>query len=95
MSTTKTRTKTRRVEARLDDEAAELIASGAALVNESVSEFVSQAARQRAELLLARADRTLMPADQFDAMIAALDGPPTVSPELDALFARSDRITVR
>lgn len=95
MNTTKTRTKTRRLEARVDEDTAELITSGASLVNESVSEFVTLAARARAEELVARADRTLMPAAQFDAMIAALDGPARVVPELVELFSEPDRIRMR
>ena len=71
-------TKTRRLEARLDPETDEAIAAAAALLRESVSAFVVRSARAEADRVLARGDVTLMPAEQFDAMLEALDA---TSPE--------------
>ncbi|HZL06487.1 MAG TPA: DUF1778 domain-containing protein [Coriobacteriia bacterium] len=71
-----------------------LIARAARLLNASVSSFVVGAALEKAETVVARADRTIMPAAQFDEMIAALDDPAPV-PELVALIARPRRISHR
>jgi uncharacterized protein (DUF1778 family) len=65
--------KTHRIEMRADPESEELIARAAALRKESVSAFVLGAARREADVLLARADLTLMPVEQFDALMASLD----------------------
>jgi uncharacterized protein (DUF1778 family) len=37
--------------------------------------FVIRSARAEADRVLARADQTIMPADQFDALMASLDEP--------------------
>jgi uncharacterized protein (DUF1778 family) len=43
--------------------------------HESVSGFVVRAARAEADRVLARTDVTVMPAEQFDAVVASLDSP--------------------
>jgi uncharacterized protein (DUF1778 family) len=53
----------------------------------SISAFVLDAATTAADVVLARADRTLMPADQFDGLMAALDEPDE-APALAALAAK-------
>jgi uncharacterized protein (DUF1778 family) len=68
-------TKTRRIEMRTDPDSETRIAQAAALRHESVSAFVLGAAVREADVLLARADMTLMPAEQFDALFGALDTP--------------------
>ena len=78
--------KTRRFEARLDAETDDLISQAAALVGQSRSAFVVDAAREAADRTLARADVTLMPAEQFDAMMASLDVPDD-APRLQKLLA--------
>lgn len=97
MSTTeraRTRTKTHRIEARVTEDAASIITRAAALVNASVSSFVMDAALEKAETVVTRADRTIMPAEQFDAMISALDDPTPV-PQIVRLAARPRQITRR
>lgn len=69
-------TKTRRMEQRIDEETDTLLTRAAALTHESVSAFVVRSARTEAARVLARSDLTMMPADQFDGMIAALEQPP-------------------
>ena len=56
--------------------------------------FVVHWVLEKAETVVARADRTFMPAAQFDEMIAALDDPTPV-PELASLIARARRISHR
>lgn len=68
--------KSRRIEQRIDPETEELVAKAAAMLDESVSTFVVRSARTEAQRVLARSDLTLMPAEQFDAMVAALDAAP-------------------
>ncbi|MDR2566418.1 MAG: DUF1778 domain-containing protein [Bifidobacteriaceae bacterium] len=74
--------KTRRLEARVDEETMRTLASAAEVLGESVSAFVVGAAMDQANLVLSRADRTLMPADQFASLVAALDRAPEPIPEL-------------
>jgi len=68
-------TRTRRIEMRADPESEALIAEAAAKQQVSVSAFVLDAASREAGRVLGRADLTLMPAAQFDALVAALDEP--------------------
>ncbi len=68
-------TRTKRIEMRADPDSEALITAAAAACRLSVSAFVLEAATDRAGRVLGRADLTLMPADQFDALVAALDTP--------------------
>lgn len=68
-------TRTKRIEMRADPQSEALITAAAAACRVSVSAFVLEAATEEAGRVLGRADLTLMPADQFDALIAALDEP--------------------
>jgi uncharacterized protein (DUF1778 family) len=68
--------KSRRMEQRVDEETERMISQAATVTHESVSAFVTRSARDEANRVLARAETTLMPAEQFDAMIAALDEAP-------------------
>lgn len=79
-----------RLELRLDEQSKEHIARAAELANESVSSFVLSAATGAAEKMLARADHTVMPADQFDELLAALDAPDE-APALARLSQRPRR----
>ncbi|MDR0960421.1 MAG: DUF1778 domain-containing protein [Propionibacteriaceae bacterium] len=79
--------KSRRFEARIDPESDEIISRAAASTGESKSAFIIRAARQAADKLLARQDVTIMPEEQFDAMMAALDQPQSV-PVLERVAAR-------
>jgi uncharacterized protein (DUF1778 family) len=71
--------------ARHDDS---LFREAAALAEESVSEFLVESGRERAERLLA--DRIDFAVDEgsWDAFTAALDRPAEVRPELVELFLR-------
>jgi uncharacterized protein (DUF1778 family) len=66
-------TKTRRIEMRTDPDSEGRIVQAAGLVGQSVSMFVLCAASSAADAVLARADTTLMPAEQFDALMRSLD----------------------
>jgi uncharacterized protein (DUF1778 family) len=66
-------TRSRRIEMRADPESEALIAQAAAAQRVSVSTFVLEAAAREAGRVLGRADLTLMPADQFDAFVGALE----------------------
>lgn len=65
--------RTKRIEMRADPQSEALIARAAAAQRLSVSAFVLDAAAREASRVLGRADQTLMPADQFDALVGALD----------------------
>ncbi|XAY03514.1 hypothetical protein DSM112329_00333 [Paraconexibacter sp. AEG42_29] len=66
-------TRTKRIEMRADPESEERIARAAKAQDLSISAFVLGAATQEADRVLGRADQTLMPGAQFDALVAALD----------------------
>ena len=68
-------TRTKRIELRADPESEALIAAAAAARRVSVSAFVLDAATDEAGRVLRAADVTLMPADQFDALVGSLDEP--------------------
>jgi uncharacterized protein (DUF1778 family) len=82
-------TRSKRIEMRADPESEALITAAAAACRVSVSAFVLGAATEEAGRVLGRADLTLMPAEQFDALIVALDEPDE-APRL-AQSARSPR----
>ena len=66
-------TKTRRMEIRAAEHTLERIQRAASVVHEPASEFVRKAALARAEEVLRRDLVTVMPAEQFDALMASLD----------------------
>lgn len=80
------------MEQRIDEETEALLAAAASLTHESVSAFVVRSARDEAARLLARSDLTMMPAGQFDEMIAALDSPPRRIPALADAASRRRRL---
>jgi uncharacterized protein (DUF1778 family) len=74
MDTTRSRRpKTERIELRSDPDNAHRIALAAQMQHLSISAFVLQAAAAEADRVLARTEHTLMPAQQFDELIASLD----------------------
>lgn len=81
-------TKTQRIEMRADEEQERLIAAAAEMSKVSVSAFVLRAASAEATRVLARAESVVMPAEQFDALIASLDTPDP-APRLRAAAARA------
>lgn len=62
-----------RLDLRLDPENKARIERAARLSSESISAFVVHAATAAADRVLARAEVTVMPAEQFDRLLAALD----------------------
>ena len=93
--TTRPATKARakaRLEARIDADLDRLITEAAAKQGVSKTAFVSDAARDAALKVIARADVTLMAAEIFDQMMASIDTADD-SPELEELAALSRRIT--
>jgi uncharacterized protein (DUF1778 family) len=67
--------KTRRIEMRADPDSEARIAQAAAALHQSISAFVLSAAVRAADVVLARADTTLIPAEQFDALMSSLELP--------------------
>lgn len=66
-------TKNDRLEMRVSKADRALIEDAAEHLDESVSDFTRNAALRRAEKVLARMNVTLMPAEQFDALLESLD----------------------
>jgi uncharacterized protein (DUF1778 family) len=58
---------------RADPASEEMISRAARARDVSISAFVLGAATREADRVLGRADQTLIPAGQFDALVAALD----------------------
>jgi len=79
-----TTTKKRRIELRTDEATDQLLSEAADLLHVTKSAFVTDAARQAAEKIIARSDVTLMSPAVFDTMMASLDIPDE-SPELAKL----------
>jgi uncharacterized protein (DUF1778 family) len=84
--------KTERIEMRTDPESGARIMQAARLEHMSVSAFVLEAATAAADRVLARHDHTMMPADQFDDMMAGLDVP-DAAPGLARIASRPRRFT--
>jgi uncharacterized protein (DUF1778 family) len=70
-----TAAKTRRLEARTDEQTEQLVADAAALLQVSKTAFIEDAVRTAARKVVARADVTMMSADVFDSMVRAIDRP--------------------
>lgn len=68
-------TKSRRLELRIDESTDRLISVAAELLHVSKTALVTDAARQAAQRVIARADVTLMAPEAFDSMMASLDVP--------------------
>ncbi|MEV7043877.1 DUF1778 domain-containing protein [Amycolatopsis sp. NPDC051061] len=83
-------TKDERLEMRLSKTDRALIEDAAKRIDESVTDFTRNAALDRAQHVLARAEVTLMPAEQFDALFASLDIADE-APELAKAFAAPRR----
>jgi len=66
-------TKNERLEMRLSKADRDLIESAASIMKENISDFTRSAAVERAHQVLALAERTLMPAEQFDELLRSLD----------------------
>jgi uncharacterized protein (DUF1778 family) len=86
--------KTERIELRVSTDDKHAIAAAAEMEQTTTTEFVRDAVLDRAQHVRARADRTLMPAEQFDALLAALDVPDE-TPNLARAFAHQRRFIQR
>jgi uncharacterized protein (DUF1778 family) len=86
-------TRSQRLELRTTVEEMQRILKAAHLAHRSVSSFVLEAASQKAEQVIADASVTTVPSDFFDALLAALDEPPSPNPALCELAERPHRVT--
>ena len=66
----------------------ELFRKAADEQRESLSEFLVESGRERAERVLADRTHFVLSAQEWDAFVAALDGPGVPRPELVELFRR-------
>lgn len=80
-------TKTRRYELRMDPEQDQLISRAAELMKVSKSKFMCDVAFREAEKVIGRSEVTLMDAELFDQMMAAVDAPDD-APELARLASQ-------
>lgn len=94
LSYTETVSKTERIELRVSAEDKHAIAAAAAAEHTSATEFVRNAVLDRVAHVRARTERTLMPAEQFDALVAALDLAQD-TPNLARAFAQPRRFRQR
>jgi uncharacterized protein (DUF1778 family) len=81
-------TKNQRVHLRVAARDDELFRSAAAAANESLSEFLVESGRERAQRVLADRTRFVLSQVQWRKFIAALDRAPREIPELVELFRR-------
>jgi uncharacterized protein (DUF1778 family) len=81
-------TKTQRVHLRVGASDDELFRSAAAASHESLSEFLVESGRERAERILADRTRFVLSATQWRAFTAALDRPARETPAVVELFGR-------
>lgn len=86
--------RTERIELRVTAEDKDIISAAAAMEHTTTTEFVREAVLERAQRVQARGDHTLMPAEQFDALVAALDVPDE-TPNLARAFAHKRRFVQR
>ncbi len=80
--------KTHRVQLRVAPSDDALLRRAASLRDESLSEFLVESGRERAERLLADRTEFVVSDAQWQAFAAALDRPAVIRPELVELFAR-------
>ena len=83
--------RTDRVEARVSPDQRERIERAAAFSGESMSAFMVTAAVQRADDVIAEQSATVVPADYFDQLHAALDEPAEKAPRLAAAAKKARR----
>jgi uncharacterized protein (DUF1778 family) len=85
----KTESKTERLNLRIEEQDRALFDRAAQEQRETLTQFLVESGRERAERLLA--DRTLFQVDsaEFRALEAAMDRPAEVRPELVKLFKRA------
>ena len=89
------RTAIDRLEVRLQQELKARIQRAADLLDVPLSDFVRSAAGSEADRVLLEHAATVVPAEFFDRLMAALDEPPDPSPALARAAGRLPRITQR
>jgi uncharacterized protein (DUF1778 family) len=82
-------TKTARVNLRVAPADDVLLRQAAELLGETLSEFLIESGRERAERLVADRTRFVLDESAWTAFNQALDRPAEIKPELRELFARS------
>jgi uncharacterized protein (DUF1778 family) len=82
--------KTDRMEARVSPDERDRIERAAAVAGVSVSAFLVSAAVERADEVIAESTITVVPADYFDKLLAALDEPES-APTLTRAATRAHR----
>ena len=83
-------TKTERVEARLSPRQRERIDQAAAFEGRSLSSFIVAAAEEKADQVIAAQTTTVVPADYFDRLLAAIDDADR-APQLERAATRARR----
>lgn len=91
MATATKRKSKARLEARIDPDLDEMIAEAAERPHDTKTAFVTEAVRDAALKVIARADITFMAPEVFDSMMASIDIADD-SPELESLAALPRRI---
>src|SRR5487761_2713885 len=71
--------KTARIEVRTDPEREALLKEAASLTDQTLTGFILDAASRRAEEVIAQTSTTVVPSEFFDALLGALDQPPTAN----------------
>ncbi len=84
--------RTDRLEARIAPDDADKIRKAAALSGASASAFMVDAAVDRAERVLRRESETVVSAEYFDRLLAALDEPPEVMSRLQRAARQFERL---
>lgn len=88
MATTRPR-KERRIDLRVDEGDRELFAMAAEESRQTLTQFLVESGRERAERLLADRVRFRLDDESWRALEAALERPAEVKPELAELFSRA------
>lgn len=83
--------RTERLEARVAPADAERIRRAAEATRVSVGAFVVDAARAKADEVLARRNETVVPAEYYERLLEELDKPPEVLPRLAKAVGRARR----
>ena len=87
--------KSGRIELRTDRARAKRIRLAASMAQQSVSTFMLEAATERADQVIAKAQEIVVPANYFDAFWKALSTPSHPNRRLAALARRTRRFTQR
>lgn len=81
--------RTERIELRAEPELEQRIRYAAKLAGQSLTDFMLDAASERAEAVITSAQVTVVPSDFFDALWEALDEPPQPNAQLARAFKKA------